>query len=381
MKILFITPCYIPANGFGGTVSAISQLCEALAAQGDEVTVFTTNSNGALGKLDVDLNKNHKIKGVLVKYFECNVLNSKAYYSKTFIQYLKTHTTEFDAAYISAIWQMLGPASAKVFRKNKIPYIVGTHGSFSKILRKKKIWIKNMYYQFFLKSMVKGAEGIHITCNKEKEDADHWLTHEQYFVVPNVLNPNSFSPQKITGSKAKYNIPTDAKVIVTAARPDWMKRIDLLIECIAERENYYLIYAGEDNAPIVEEWKAKARQLGAANRFIATGLLNYDDLTTLYNASDVFCLISENENFGMVVAEAMLCNKPVVLSKMAGISEYLKNKTDVQLVDNNVKDILLALDKTLARKDSIEARATAIDLFSPERVGASLTEMFEKTIA
>jgi len=273
---------------------------------------------------------------------------------------------------------MIGPQSAKICLKNNVPYIVGTHGSFSKILRKKKVFIKNIYYKTFLAPMIKNSQGIHITCNKEKEDADHWLTHETYYIIPNVLDPESFKPT-LGKSRKELNIPQEAKIIITAARPDWMKRIDILIECISEIDNTYLIYAGEDKAEIVRDWKKKAEALGVSHRFITTGLVHKVRLTDLYNSSDVFCLISENENFGMVVAEAMLCNKPTVVSAMAGIAEYLQEAEGVKIVDNDVKSVKQGIEEILNTK-TIATREWAIKQFSPEHVGAQLSDMFLKAM-
>lgn len=54
MKLLHVIPTYLPARRYGGPIFATHALCAALAAQGCEVTVVTTNVDGP-GVSDVPL--------------------------------------------------------------------------------------------------------------------------------------------------------------------------------------------------------------------------------------------------------------------------------------------------------------------------------------
>ncbi len=53
MKVLAIFPGYEPAWAFGGVARSGGRLCRALASEGVDVTVYTTNLNGAGGTLDM----------------------------------------------------------------------------------------------------------------------------------------------------------------------------------------------------------------------------------------------------------------------------------------------------------------------------------------
>jgi len=71
--------------------------------------------------------------------------------------------------------------------------------------------------------------------------------------------------------------------------------------------------------------EARARQLGVhhASRFL--GCRNGDELTCLYKLSDVVCVPSRNEPFGIVVLESWSARKPVVVTQNGGPNEYVRH--------------------------------------------------------
>ena len=54
MKILHVVPTYYPAVRYGGPIRSVHGLASALAAQGHDVHVYTTNADGE-GVLPVPL--------------------------------------------------------------------------------------------------------------------------------------------------------------------------------------------------------------------------------------------------------------------------------------------------------------------------------------
>ena len=57
MKIAHISPIFYPAYIYGGPIESVYQLCLALAGNGCEVKVLTTNANGPQAVLPVDTDK------------------------------------------------------------------------------------------------------------------------------------------------------------------------------------------------------------------------------------------------------------------------------------------------------------------------------------
>ena len=124
MKILHVTPHYEPAFEMGGIVTSVSSLCRGLFKLGQEVAVYTTNSN-RLGKvLDGSGSQGVDVGGVTVWYFPTEVLNKKFFYSPGLGEacYKKMH--EFDLLHLVSFWCYPGIPAGRAARQFNIPYII-----------------------------------------------------------------------------------------------------------------------------------------------------------------------------------------------------------------------------------------------------------------
>ncbi|MFC1510691.1 glycosyltransferase, partial [Candidatus Omnitrophota bacterium] len=82
---------------------------------------------------------------------------------------------------------------------------------------------------------------------------------------------------------------------------------------------------------------AQARHLD--ERIIFTGILS--DVTSAYQAMDIFVLPSLTEGVPLTVLEAMASHRPVVASNVGGVSQLIENDKTGFLIDVNRLDSLL----------------------------------------
>lgn len=99
-------------------------------------------------------------------------------------------------------------------------------------------------------------------------------------------------------------------VFFCASAFDSFKRIHLLIDAVAALGRGSLALAGDgpQRVPLL----AQAEQQLGPGRFQYLGVLPKPRLRDVYRSIDVYCLPSVNEPFGIVLIEAMACNRPVV---------------------------------------------------------------------
>lgn len=92
------------------------------------------------------------------------------------------------------------------------------------------------------------------------------------------------------------------------------------------------------------------------NRFHMTGFLNLEKLNYLFSVSDVYCMPSLSEPFGLSAVEAAQFGIPCVISKQSGVSEVLKGslKFDFWDVDRAAGCILNVINDQLLREKMIE---------------------------
>ena len=387
MKILVVVPSYDPATG-GGVASCLGSLCQGLAQSGVDVTVFTTNASGTSIPLYCPTGCIVNQAGVKVRYFPSTFGPKSSFDSRALSRELKREVNQYDLVYVSAVWQWIGVDTARICHNSGVPMVVGLHGSFARRLRTKGLWKKVLFRQLGGRQGLRRAAAIHVTTESERIEAIDWLEGLPSFVVPNAVDPSAFHsiPEARERFRSQCGIPVDATIMLTVGRPDWMKRVDLLIEAITTRQEWYLLVVGPDNVGMTLEWKSLAANLGVEDRIIWAGYLTGNNLLTAYSAADLFALISHNENFGMVVVEALLCGLPVIVSAEVGVWEILADAdvgTAVPLNANAISNVLgdfIANPERWKRKAN-KARAVAKFRLSPNRVATLMKTAFEDILS
>jgi glycosyltransferase involved in cell wall biosynthesis len=101
------------------------------------------------------------------------------------------------------------------------------------------------------------------------------------------------------------------------------KGCDLLVRSFHDLQNlsadYHLVIAGPDDYGLGARLRREAVRLGIADRISWPGMVTGTDKWSLLRAADVMVLPSHQENFGVVVAEALACGVPVLLTDKVGI--------------------------------------------------------------
>lgn len=82
------------------------------------------------------------------------------------------------------------------------------------------------------------------------------------------------------------------------------------------------------------------------------GDLSTEELVSVYHASDLFVSFStfNDEDYGMSVAEALMCGLPAVLSQWGGFSSYKNYSSDVELVPVEFQDVRMHVQSAIAQK-------------------------------
>ncbi len=92
------------------------------------------------------------------------------------------------------------------------------------------------------------------------------------------------------------------------------------------------------------------------NRFHMTGFLNLDKLRYLFSVSDVYCMPSISEPFGLTAVEAAQFDIPCVISKQSGVAEVLSGalKFDYWDINKAADYIVNLLDDSVFRKKVVK---------------------------
>ncbi|NET59927.1 MAG: glycosyltransferase [Symploca sp. SIO2E6] len=328
LKILQIVPSI--SLVYGGPSQMVQGLSAALAAQGVEVTVLTTDANGDAGQppLDVPLEQPVEQDGYQVWYFRCSPFR-RYKFSWPLLRWLRQHSREFDLAHIHALFSPVSTAAAMVARNQRLPYILRPLGTLDPADLRKKRSLKQIYGLLLERGNLAGAAGIHFTSVQEAKISERFGTQTPDLVIPLGVNLPVFPPKG--QAKSELNIPDDRPLVLFMSRIEPKKGLNLLLPALerllVEGINFQFVLAGTNpQDPDYERQIAqqiKASPLSSYTKI--TGFVRGELKAGLLQDADLFVLPSYYENFGIAVAEAMVAGTPVVISDQVHIWQDIRD--------------------------------------------------------
>lgn len=151
-------------------------------------------------------------------------------------------------------------------------------------------------------------------------------------VVPSLYTYNSFVKQGVAESKLKLvPLMQEKPVSISANKSDHKEFVVLAIGFNFYRKGfYYLLKAWEKlklpNAKLIVRCDVPKQFLSLikeSNVQVINSHLSTEDLIKLYQGSDLFCLPSIDEGFGMVGLEAMAAGLPVIVTENVGMKDLI----------------------------------------------------------
>lgn len=206
-------------------------------------------------------------------------------------------------------------------------------------------------------------------------------------VVPNGIDVTRFVPSPASRAhwRRAWSIPTDATIVGHVGRLDPVKDHELLLRAFAlscaRDEACHLVCVGHGDPDRVAALMQLAESLGIASRVHFVG--GQTDTSTIYPAFDVLALTSRREGFPNVVAEAMACNVPAIVTECGASADIVADFGEVSPV-GEADAFASGLTRLLARRTAThaqESRAHIVSNFSlgaaASRTAAALQSLFQ----
>lgn len=305
MKILHVVPTYFPALRYGGPIVSVHGLCKALVGRGHEVHVFTTNVDGD-ATLDVPVGRAVDVDGVQVHYFPSPF--PRLYWSPAMREALRG-VPGFDIVHIHAVFLWPGVAAARAARAAGVPYVISPRGMLvPELIRRKSRAMKTLWLLLMERRGFARASAIHFTSELEWNDARRvGMPVPAPAIIPNGVELRTRPP-----------VTRDDRTLVFLGRVNWKKGLDRVIAELP-RLSARLVVAGNDEENLTPRLRELAASVGADVEF--AGPVYGAAKDELLARATLFVLMSDSENFGNAVLEALAMETPAVLSAGVGVAE------------------------------------------------------------
>lgn len=390
MKICMFAK-YLPVHITGGMEIHIQELVNGLIKRGYKVTLITAPHPQGIEKEKKENLTIHYVKNK-PKY------TREKFYRESARLFERLNKEEsFDIVHSQST---LACGYARYCKKTA-PLILTSHGTMLneiKALLRRNFSIKSFLtlptplkiYLLDEPIIYKKTEKIIAVSNELKEDIErqYKVPKGKLVVIPNGIDIDRFKPMEVDDLKKKYNL-TDEKVILSIGRIDKQKGFHLLLkifpDILKEYNNIKLFIVG--TGPYLHDLKEMTIKLNILGKVIFTGRVSDGDLLKYYNLADIFAFSTlRMEGLPLVVPEAMACEKPVIASRIGGITSVIDNNKDGILIETgNLKElkgkVLEVLgDEELARKLGKNARKKVVERFGLDRMINDTVKVYEEVI-
>ena len=317
-------------------------------------------------------------------------------YNPHLVPWLQANARSFDVIVINGLWQYHSYGTWRALKRMGVPYFVFTHGMMDPWFKRTyplKHLKKWLYWPWAEYRVLRDAQAVLFTSEDERLLArqSFWLYSAREAVVSyGTKTPPSDADALRERFYAAYPYLRGKRVLLFLSRIQEKKGCDLLIAAFAkvagQDPKLHLLMAGPDQTRWVAKLQAQAQALGVADRITWPGMLQGDMKWGAFYVSEAFVLPSHQENFGIVVAEALGCGLPVLISDKVNIWREIEADgvgiVNTDTVEGTVKTLQrwLALDVAARQKMAQQARLTFAQRFTVEAMAQSLLTTVTKAL-
>lgn len=260
--------------------------------------------------------------------------------------------------------------------KTNVPMVVTDHHVVhDSALHQYKTFAQKMYHRFvfeYEKSSLKVADAVTCVSNYTKQKLEEIFGYYDSKVIYNGIDTNIFKPKSV--KKESYGIDEGKTILFFVGNLSRRKGADLLPKIMGKLGDDFLLLT---TSGLRKDLKRELKNIKTIGR------LSEKELVNVYNLGDIFLFPSRSEGFGLTVAEAMACGKPVVTTNCSSLPElvvdgkggFLCEMDDVKDFADNIE--LLAEDENLRMKMGEFNRKRVLERFTLEKMGAEYLKIYQ----
>jgi glycosyltransferase involved in cell wall biosynthesis len=256
-------------------------------------------------------------------------------YNPRFVTWLRQNAQRYEIVVVNGIWAYHSFGTWLAMRNSNTPYVVFTHGMLDPWFKREypmKHLKKCLYWPWSEYRVLRDASAVLFTSEEEKLLARESFPLYRCNEVTVGNGTSVMEGNRETQVRAfldHFPALTGKRLALFMGRIHPKKGCDLVIQAfartLASDHNWHLVVAGPDAVGWKAELLSQSKSLSINDRITWTGMLSGIDKWGALMASEVFLLPSHQENFGLVVAEALACGLPALISNKVNIWREIAN--------------------------------------------------------
>jgi len=251
-----------------------------------------------------------------------------------------------DLIHDNGLWWAHNHAIASMARRHNVPRIVSTRGMLQPWCFRHKRWKKTVAWRLYQKRDLQRAAALHVTSQEEADAA-----RSQGLRTPAVLIPNGVDlpPLDLDQERPPHEPSQTGGTALFLGRLYPVKGLDLLLRAWAQLRpvGWQLRLAGPDEAGYLATLQTLTADLKLSDCVTFLGAVAGEHKRQELLNADLLILPSRSESFGVVVAEALSHQTPVLTTTATPWSQ-LEQIGAGWLCKPEVESLAAALERVLA---------------------------------
>jgi len=367
---------------WGGVPRFVLDCARVMAESGHPSTVLTLDPTDSpiewLGDGNAGVPRVEKLQGpsVLGRLF-----------SPAQMAEIKKDLQRADVVHLHCVWSPTTVQIGSACHSLGVPYVVSCHGMLDDWSMMQGATKKRIFHTLSARMFLENAARVHCTARAEFEQSHKWFANGHEAIVPYLIDLEPF--QSLPGpeqARQRFNLGGgDKKTVLFLSRLHHKKGLEHLIQAAATMQSQGFrgdfVIAGTGDEAYVRTLHEAAATLKIEDRMKFVGQVSGREKLSLYQAADLFVLPTSQENFGLVLVEALACGTPLVTTKGVDIWKDVQGSGAARVVEQPATELADAMTQVLSNdalrgQMSRAARPWVFEQYNQTRLTERFAEMY-----
>ncbi|MDC0309012.1 glycosyltransferase family 4 protein [bacterium] len=342
----------------GGATERARQLSLHLLKKGHEVTVLTT---------DYCLSSNDILSLEGARFIILPCLNSRFFMPLPLFGKVSRGVKESDVVHLVSHWTLINAMTFMFVKLHKKPYVVNPLGALPIFGRSSLL--KRAYNFLIGRKIIQEASSCVVATMSELAAFRSYGVDESRIIhIPNGIDEKHYTEKSCKVFRTRIGLDQHP-FILFIGRLNPIKGPDILLEAfcklregsVSGSQDLHLVYIGPDEG-VLDSLREVAADNTVLDKIHFLGYVEPEDKSRLIDACSFLVVPSRQEAMSIVVLEAGIAGKPVVMTDQCGFDE-IEEIGGGHVVSASVDGLTRGIERMLVDKDNYKCKGAYLQKF------------------